>query len=156
MSIIIKTNEKISVKTLSEPYFIIDGSNVAFENKSPRNKPLYSNIQIIGKKLIELEISCYKVICDNNLRYCITERNEYLKAVHKKQIIESPKGTEADIFILQLAQRKNAYMISNDKFKDYYSIFDKKWIESMRISFRIIDDEIIFDRLIANGGERNG
>ena len=91
MSLIIKTNEKISVKTLSEPYFIIDGSNVAFENKSPRNKPLYSNIQIVIKKLIQLEINYFKVICDNNLRYCITERNEYLKAVHKKQIIESPK-----------------------------------------------------------------
>jgi len=151
LSILVRENATIEAEGISESFFVVDGSNIAFDKKSSKNKPLFSNILSLKIMLAELGISKYIVICDKSLRYCISERSKYLRAVRKKQIVESPEGTQADIFILQFALRKNAYIISNDRFKEYYGIFDKEWIDSIRISFRIIKDEIYFDKLIKRG-----
>ena len=72
------------------------------------------------------------------------------------KLIESPEGTRADPFILQYAFEKDGYIISNDKFKQFHSIFNKKWIEKRRISFRFIDNELYFDKLMIKGGEKYG
>lgn len=95
-----------------------------------------------------MEIKNYYIICDRSLYYTIDNQKMYSELIHDNIIIETPKGTKADIFILQLAQEKAAYIISNDWFKDYYGFYDKYLIKSKRISFKIIDRDIFFDKLI--------
>ena len=88
--------------------------------------------------------------------YCIDEKENYSKAVKDGLIIESPEGIPSDIFILQLAYENDGYIISNDKFKEFRSIYSKEWIEEHRISFKIIDGEFYFNKIILKGGENYG
>jgi hypothetical protein len=129
-------------------YFVIDGANIAYEVKTKDNKPKISNLLMTINKLDLYGILKYKIICDRALFYRIDDQKSYKKHVKEKRIIETPEGTPADIFILQLAHEKNAFIISNDKFKNFYPIFEKKWIIQKRISFRIIEEDIFFDKLI--------
>lgn len=133
---------------ITKNLYVIDGSNVAFEERNSKGKPKFSNILKIKNKLERCSDLNYKIICDRSLIYSIDNKENYIEFISKDIIIETPEGTKADPFILQYAFENNGYIISNDKFKDFYSIFKKKWIEKRRISFRIIDDEIYFDKLI--------
>jgi len=129
-------------------YFVIDGANIAFEERTSKNKPKFSNILLLIKKLCFVGIKNYKIICDASLYHCIDDQEQYSQLIKNKEIIKVPSGTKADIFILQYSHDKNAYIISNDKYKEYFDLFDKDWIDEHRISFRIIDNEIYFDKLI--------
>ena len=133
---------------LTECSFAIDGSNIAFEIRTSNNKPKFNNFIILLNYLERNEIENFKILCDRSLSYCIDERKGYSKLVEEGIIIESPEGTKADIFILQYAFTNNGFIISNDKFKEFYTFFEKNWIEKKRISFRLIDEEIYFDKLI--------
>ena len=143
-------------ENMKEDIYVADGSNVAFEQRTTDNKPKLSNLHNLVKNLKTLGIYNLKIICDRSLHYCIDNKESYYQLIKKEIVIESPDGTPSDILILQYALQKNAYIISNDKFRDYYKIFGKDWIKNQRISFRIIDDEIYFNKIIIKGGEKYG
>jgi hypothetical protein len=143
------------VSEVANKLYVIDGSNVAFEIRTPNKKPSLSNILKLMESLKHLRIRQFKVICDKSLYYCIDDKQKYSQLINEGIIIETPAGNPSDIFILQLAYQKEGYIISNDKYREYYSIFGKNWVESRRISFRIIDDVFCFNKIIINGGEKN-
>ncbi|MFX0140757.1 MAG: hypothetical protein ACFFDN_44375, partial [Candidatus Hodarchaeota archaeon] len=63
--------------------------------------------------------------------------------------VESPAGTQADTFILQFAWKNNAYIISNDRFLDFYDKYGKEWIKQKKITFSFIAGAIYFDKVLA-------
>lgn len=65
----------------------------------------------------------------------INDKKSYSKLIKIRKIIETPSGVEADIIILQFTYNNNSYTISNCKFREYYDIFEGKWINKVRISF---------------------
>lgn len=69
-----------------------------------------------------LGIKNYLIICDRSLNYSIDDRDNYYKLVKNGIIIETPERTKADIFLLQIAQEKKGYIISNDRFKSFYEL----------------------------------
>ena len=141
---------------LTECSFAIDGPNITFEVRTSNNKPKFNNLIVLMNYLERNEIRYFKIFCDRSLSYCIDDKKSYSKLVEEGIIIETPEGTKADIFILQYAFTNNSFIISNDRFKEFYSIYEKGWIERNRISFKIIDNEIYFDKLIIIGGEKYG
>ena len=138
---------------MDENLYVIDGSNVAFEQRTSNNKPNLSNLILLVETLKKLGIVNLKIICDRSLFYCIDDKKGYSQFIKKGIIVESPEGTTSDIFILQYAFQKNGYIISNDKYREFHSIFKKEWVESRRISFKIIDNMICFNKIIIKGGE---
>ena len=146
----------IPLNDTDENLHVIDGSNVAFEQRTSNNKPKLSNLIVLLETLKKLGIINLKIICDRSLFYCIDDRKRYSQLIKKGVIVESPEGTASDIFILQYAFQKNGYIVSNDKYREFHSIFKKDWVESRRISFKIIDDMVCFNKIIIYGGEKNG
>jgi len=134
---------------IKDIYFVIDGANVALDKQTTENKGRLSSIEMIRKKFAYLGIKMnqFKIICDKSLRYNIDEPSLYLEQVNRDQIIETPAGTEADHFILQFAREKSGFVISNDRFMDFYGIFGKEWIQERRITFKLIDNKIFFDKI---------
>ncbi len=127
--------------------FVIDGANVALSKKNSNKKGLLKSLQILEKKLKSYGITRYKILCDRSLRHRIDEQSSYLRLIDMEKIIETPAGTQADNFILNYAKENDAFVISNDRFKDFYDIFGKEWIKKKRITFTFIDHSIFFDRI---------
>lgn len=126
--------------------FVIDGANVALSKKNSNKKGLLKSLRILEKKLNSFSIR-YKILCDRSLQYMIDEKSKYRALVDMGKIIETPAGTQADNFILNYAKENDAFVISNDRFKDFYNIFGNKWIKKKRITFTFIDHSIFFDRI---------
>ena len=122
---------------------IADISNIAYSN-SRGAQPKLKNIDLLFSTIpdeIEFigiaDISLYHQI-DDQLRY----KKEYLTP---KLIIEAPARTRADDFILTYAAKNDCYILSNDRFEEY-SFISKDWIDTHRINFMIINNQLIFQR----------
>ncbi len=148
MTAIVKNILTDKLPMITQTSFVIDGANVALEVKNSKGKAQIQNLKIIMEKFDAMGISGYKIICDYSLYSRMDDRKVYSNLVKAGKIIETPSGIEADVIILQYAYDNNAYIISNDKFRDYYDIFDENWINKVRMSFLFINDEIYLDKLI--------
>ncbi|MGV9171582.1 MAG: tetratricopeptide repeat protein [Promethearchaeia archaeon] len=132
---------------LVDTLFVVDGANIAYGDTRGGNKAKFSNIEKLVKRLDEMGVN-YKIFTDRSLYYKIDDRSKYDQYVEAGKILEMPGGTEADYFILQYAQENNAFIISNDMFKEFYQIFGREWILDHRVSFKIIEDQVFFDKLL--------
>jgi hypothetical protein len=121
-------------KARKKPKLIIDGSNVAMSTKSSKGSIDYL-IQAFdwGKK------SGYKplIIIDKSL-FTYIDNKEKLKELVKKGVVKVAEGTEADIVILKQAEEEGAFILTNDRFKEYQEKFS--WLQSgkrlIRFSFK--------------------
>ena len=127
--------------------FVVDGANVAREDCNGAKKGKVSNLYKLFDKLKDFGIDDYLVICDRTLNYTIDNQEEYKHLVNSGKITETPGGTEADHFILKFAKEKDSYIISNDLFKEFRSFYGKEWIRTKRITFKIIQDKLYFDKI---------
>lgn len=122
---------------------IIDASNIAHYMKVGDEKAKLANIIAAVRALEEKEYD-FLIIADASLRHSIDDKEKYLKLVENEVIDEVPVGTIADHYILELAEEENAKILSNDKFRDFYSEFPD--LKSMRIPFSIKDDKLIIGK----------
>jgi len=127
---------------------IADISNIAHYNCRGA-QPRQQNIDLLFSTIPD-EIELIS-IADCSLYHKIDDREKYKKEyLIPKLIIESPARTRADDFILTYAAKNNCYILSNDRFEGY-SFISKDWVDNHRISFMIINNQLIFqcpERLI--------
>jgi hypothetical protein len=124
---------------VSKPVAVVDGSNVALEEKTNDGKPKMENIARMRRAL---EIQGYRpiIITDARLKYDIDDKTQYERLEGEGIIHQAPAGTQADYFILTTAQIENGIVISNDQFHEWVSEFP--WVEGRRIPFMIVDGNV--------------
>ena len=115
---------------------VVDASNVAYHVKNQNGQPQMSNVLAAVKALEESEDE-FVIIADASLRHDIDDKEKFAKLLESDNVEEVPAGNDADHFILEIATREKAKILSNDKFRDYAAEFRN--IASMRIQL-IIDN----------------
>jgi len=133
---------------LQEFTFVVDGANLArHSDYHEESIGRVERIKILIETLESYGISDYYVFFDRNLVYNIDNQKEYEKLLNQENFIETTGGTQADFFILQYAKKEDAYIISNDMFRDFYEMYGKEWIVEKRIAFEFADDNLFFDKI---------
>ncbi|MBD3213479.1 MAG: hypothetical protein GF311_12800, partial [Candidatus Lokiarchaeota archaeon] len=128
--------------------FVVDGANIArFNENGDGSIGRMKNLRILINTLDSLNIQNYVVMFDRSLYYIIDNQAEYQKLIKDAKFIEIPGGTQADHFILQYAKREDAYIISNDIFRDFYELYGREWIVENRIAFQFVHDYLLFDKI---------
>ena len=122
---------------------VVDASNVAHYVKNENSKPQIANILAAVKALEESEDE-FVIIADASLRHEIDDKEEFEKLLQSENVEEVSPGNDADHFILDIATREKAKVLSNDKFRDYAAEFRN--ISSMRIPFVIENGRLTFGR----------
>jgi len=118
---------------------IIDGANVAHFGKED-SKPKLSNI-FSAVRYLEENNHDFVIISDASLKHEIDDKEKYEKLLADDAIEEVPAGNNADHFILELAEEENAYILSNDLFRDFADEFHD--IPSKRLPFSFKGEEIV-------------
>ena len=109
------------------------------EGESPR----LANIRLVCEKLAEEGYEPV-VVADAALRHQIDERGRYEEMVDAGEIKQAPAGTDADYFILSFARELDAFVVSNDRFKDRLQAFPEA--RERVIRFMIVNGEVVFER----------
>ena len=119
-----QAKRKARAKNHARP-ILIDGSNVMYW------KDGQPNIQVVQKLVQALNKNGYHpgVIFDANAGYKLFDRylDDALLArelgLSEDQVLVSPKGEPADIFLLNAARDMGAPIITNDRFRDWIDDF---------------------------------
>ena len=106
----------------ARPNFVVDGSNIATEGRSlPSLAQLDDAVTAL---LAEYEIESLTVVVDATFAHRIdaSERTQYDEALEAGELIAPPAGTvgRGDAFILQVAERAEATVFSNDSFQEFH------------------------------------
>lgn len=120
---------------------LVDGSNVA--HSSEGEKARLHNIWLVKQKL-EGEGLEPIVVADAALRHQIDEVEKYEALIDDGKIRQAPAGTDADYFILAFARELDAYIVSNDRFRDRQDSFPDA--RERMIRYMIVEDEVVFEK----------
>jgi hypothetical protein len=119
---------------------IIDGANVAYEERSAGGKPKLSNLLRVRGELEGRGFEAV-ILVDASLKYDIDDQSQLETLIHSQQVRQVPAGTDADYFIIQLAEQFNARVVTNDRYKDYLEQYP--WINDRRLPYMIVKGEVV-------------
>jgi hypothetical protein len=107
-------------------HLVVDGSNIATEGRSmPSLQQLLDAVDAVTK---EFDHDNVTVIVDATFGHRIesSERAAYDEATSKGEIITPPAGVigRGDAFILEVADRADAVVLSNDSFQEFHGKYD--------------------------------
>jgi hypothetical protein len=103
-------------------HLVVDGSNIATEGRSlPSLRQLDEAVQAF---LTEQPHDQLTVVVDATFGHRIDagERDEFEAAIRAGELLTPPAGTigRGDAFVLQIADRANATILSNDSFQEFH------------------------------------
>jgi hypothetical protein len=109
-------------------HVVVDGSNIATEGRSlPSLEQLDEAVRAF---LEEHPHDTLTVVVDATFAHRIdpSERDEYELAVESNEIVTPPAGAigRGDAFVLQIADRAGATVLSNDSFQEFHG--DYEWL----------------------------
>lgn len=118
---------------------VIDGANVAYIEKNKKGAPKVSNLTEVRSTLTKMGYEVF-IIIDASLRYQVDDP-EKLESLLDKQIIhQAPAGTDADYFILEMANEMDAIVVSNDEYEQYQKKYP--WIKERRLPLMIVNGHV--------------
>ena len=120
---------------------IVDGSNVAHSTEG--EKARLRNIELVVAKVEEEGLEPI-VVADAALRHQIDEQEKYEARIDGGEIRQAPAGTDADWFILSFARELDAFIVSNDRFRDRQESFPDA--RDRMIRYMIVEDEVVFEK----------
>ena len=123
------------------PVALVDGSNVAHSTEG--GEPRLANIVLVCRKLDDEGYDPI-VVADAALRHQIDDKRGYEKRIDEGRIRQAPAGTDADYFILSFARELEAFIVSNDRFRDRADAFPEALDRMIR--YMILEDEVVFER----------
>jgi hypothetical protein len=144
--------EYFEVFKIRESKIYVDGSNVAHYNSS---RPEMRRIFIVAKALREERFPNIVIISDASLKHRVTDLR-FLKSIEGVcTYLEAPAGSSADEFLIKQARRDNAFIVTNDTFRDWKQ--KEAWvaehIDEIRIPF-MIDKEVVTFSLMEKFGKK--
>ncbi len=107
-------------------HLVVDGSNIATEGRSlPSLRQLLEAVDAVTEEFDHANVT---VIVDATFGHRIdaSEREQYEEKVNSGQIITPPAGVigRGDAFILEVADRADAIILSNDSFQEFHGTYD--------------------------------
>ncbi len=125
----------------SREIVLVDGSNIAYTEATKGGSPKMSNLVAVRKKLEEMGYQPI-IIVDAALRHDIDDPKQLEALIDDQVVRQAPAGTDADFFIIKMAEEEKAKIVTNDEYIDYRDQF--KWIPDRRVPVMIINGDVTF------------
>jgi len=130
--------------TLSE-VVVVDGANVAYAELSQKGEPKVSNLMAVRHALKQKGYEPILIV-DASLRHQVDDPDQLEALIDDQVIRQAPAGTDADYFILEIAEQQGAYVVSNDEFERWRDQYP--WIERRRVPLMIVKGQVeLYEKL---------
>jgi hypothetical protein len=119
---------------------VIDGNNIVNHRLIRGQTGCLQNLLLVleylqGEKFTPI------ILVSAKLKYYIDDPRSLEDLLEQGSIMETPAGSDSDLFILETAKMLDAYIFSNDLFRQYNQAYGN--VIDHRIPFLIINDRII-------------
>ena len=118
---------------------IVDGNNVAY-HLSPNGKPQVNNLLLAQRSLTS---GGYKpvFVISAALVHNIDKPNVLQSLLNELEVVRAPRGTNDDLKIIQVAQNRNADIVSNDRYLDWLDRYP--WVSDRLRKYRMTPSGLI-------------
>jgi hypothetical protein len=122
---------------------IVDGANIAYIEESEKGQPKVSNILAVREAL---EKRGYQpiIIVDASTRHQVDDPDQLERLIDEQIVRQAPSDTDADYFVLKIADKMKAVIISNDEYREFQDKYP--WIEERRVPLMIVNGQVEFYR----------
>jgi hypothetical protein len=111
----------------------VDITNILNLDKDKNGEIKIENVLNLYNTVVKLGFVPH-LIADASMKYQLDSDDQYEDLKDKKIIYQSPAGTEADEWVLEVAKREGCKFLTNDLYRDYRNEFGKDWINSNRLT----------------------
>ncbi len=118
---------------------IVDGNNVAY-HLSPSGKPQVKNLLLAQRSLSSRGYKPVFVI-SAALVHKIDRPDALITLMNEMDVVRAPRGTNDDLKIFEIAQKRNADIVSNDRFLDWLDKYP--WVSNRLRKFRMTPTGLI-------------
>ena len=133
-----KTAQKINIHRRN---LVVDGANVAYY-LTPDGQPRIANLLRAYHSLVSAGFKPV-IVVSSALKYKIDNEQYLHDMIDDGTVVEAPRGTDDDLKIIQLADRQNADIVSNDRFLNWIDRYP--WLSSRLRKYRMTTSGLILN-----------
>ncbi len=132
---------------------VVDGSNLAWARLTEDGHPRVDNLLLARTALAERGYQAL-VVVDAALRHQLGQRDaaELDRQVHAQEVIQAPAATDADLWVLSIAEHHGAPVVSNDRFDEYRADFE--WVDQRRVAVVFVEHAALLQGGALDGSGR--
>ena len=119
---------------------VIDGHNAAYLQAPRERRPIINNILKVAEAL-EASGRDPIIVFDPSIRTMLANVDDLEALLNDPRVIALPEGIEMSRFILETAERLNAFVVSNNTYAEYSD--DHSWIKDRRIPVAIVNGAVL-------------
>ena len=112
---------------------VVDITNILNLDRDENGKIKIENILKLYNTIVELGYEPH-MIADASMRHHLDSDDQYEDLEDKRIINQSPAGTKADEWVLEVAKQENCKFLTNDLYREYREEFGKDWIFNNRLT----------------------
>jgi len=119
---------------------VIDGNNAAYLKAPRERRPIIENILKIAEAL-EASGRDPIIVFDPSIRSVLASVDDLETLLSDPRVIALPGGKEMNQFVLETAERLNAFVVSNNTYAEYWD--DYFWIIERRIPIAVVNGAVL-------------
>ena len=139
--------------TETKKKLVVDITNILNLDKDQNGKIKIENILNLYNAVVELGYEPH-MIADASMRHHLNSADQYKYLEDKGIIRQSPAGTEADEWVLEVAKRENCKFLTNDLYREHRNEFGKDWIFNNRFTCIFSNGKFIIRESKNNKGHK--
>lgn len=112
---------------------VVDLTNILNLDKDQNQKIKIENVLNVYNAVVELGYEPH-MIADASMKYHLNSDTQYEDLKDKGIIKQSPAGTEADGWVLEVAKRENCKFLTNDLYREHRAEFGNDWVFNNRLT----------------------
>ena len=112
---------------------VVDITNILNLDRDENGKIKIENVLKLYNTIVELGYEPH-MIADASMSYHLDSDDQYEDLEDKRIINQSPAGTKADEWVLEVAKQENCKFLTNDLYREYREEFGKDWIFNNRLT----------------------
>jgi hypothetical protein len=119
---------------------VIDGRNAAYLQAPRERRPIIRNILKVAEAVQASGLDPI-IVFDPSIRSLVASVDDLEALLSDLRVIAVPEGKEISPFVLETAERLNAFVVSNNTYAEYWD--DYSWIENRRIPVAIVNGAVL-------------
>jgi len=135
------------------PLAIVDGSNLAWARTTDDGHPRLDNVRLVRSALAERGYQAL-VVVDAALRHQLDRHDagELDRQIAAQDVIQAPAETDADQWVISIADHHGAPVVSNDRFDEYRPSYP--WLGDRRVAVVLVGDAALLQGQALDGSGR--
>jgi len=137
----IKQEEKTFIQDPNK-MMVVDLANILHQDRNENQELKVENIIKVHRAVFSMGYTP-TMIADASTKHKMDDKSLYEELIENGIVVQSPAGTKADEYVLEVAKAEKSKFLTNDLFREYWDEFGSDWIFQNRLTCLYVNGKFI-------------